>query len=417
MSRQTARLIAWALYDFASSAYSSIILTFVFATYFVQRVAPDRTDGAAMWGFAMGTAGLLVALGGPFFGTLADRGGGRRFWLGFFSLICVISTALMWFVLPNPHHLWTALLLAFTGSAAVEFAFIFYNAMLPELSEPEYVGRWSGWGWAMGYIGSVISLGLCLLLFIGRFALFSGLDHGTEQDVRATFLLCAVWYALFAIPIFFWIPPAKTGSVSCENLFKSSLQELLTTFHQIRSYAHIFRFLIARMIFNDGLMTLFAFGGVYAAAVFDMHEEKILYFGISLNVTAGIGAASFAWLDDRLGGKWTIIIALFGLIATGTAALLAQVESHFWIAALLLGLFVGPAQASSRSYMARVTPEHLRNQMFGFFALSSRVTAFLGPMLLGWLTYLTDSMRAGMAGIIALLAIGLILMFNVKRDK
>ncbi|MCE5317086.1 MAG: MFS transporter [Parachlamydia sp.] len=409
------RLISWALYDFASSAYSTIILTFIFATYFVKRVAPDATEGAAVWGFAMGFSGLIVAIGGPFLGSLADQGGGRKRWLGLFSILCALSALFMWFILPSPTYMWPALILATIGSASIEFAYIFYNAMLPELCTPQNVGRWSGWGWAMGYVGGVIALILCLVLFIGRFALFS-LDQVTGQEERATFLLCAIWYVLFAIPIFLYIPSTEATKPINTSLFKNTLQQLASTFRQIRSYANLFRFLIARMLFNDALLTLFAFGGVYAASVFNMSEERILYFGVSLNITAGLGAASFALLDDRIGGKQTIMIALIGLIFTGTAALLAQTEAHFWIAGLLLGLFVGPAQASSRSYMARKAPVHLRNEMFGFFALSARVTAFLGPMLLGWLTYLTASMRIGMASIIALLVIGFVLMILVEKD-
>lgn len=409
------RLFAWALYDFASSSYSSIILTFIFATYFVKSVAPDATNGAADWGFAMGLSGLIVAIGGPFLGTLADQGGGRKRWLGLFTILTALSAFFMWFILPKAACVWPALALATIGSASIEFAYIFYNAMLPELCTPQTVGRWSGWGWAMGYVGGVIALLLCLILFIGRFALIP-LDQATGQEERATFIFCSVWYALFAIPIFLFIPPSQKTTPISAALFKNTILQLASTFRQIRSYANIFRFLIARMVFNDALLTLFAFGGVYAASLFNMSEERILYFGLSLNITAGLGAASFALLDDRIGGKQTILIALIGLILTGTAALLAQTEAHFWIAGMLLGLFVGPAQASSRSYLARLAPEHLRNEMFGFFALSARVTAFFGPMLLGWLTYLTASMRLGMASVIGLLVVGLLLMVPVEKD-
>lgn len=409
------RLFAWALYDFASSSYSTIILTFIFATYFVKRVAPDATDGAAAWGFAMGLSGLFVAIGGPFLGTLADQGGRRKRWFGFFTLLTCLSALFMWFILPSPSCAWLALALAALGSASIEFAYIFYNAMLPELSTPQTVGRWSGWGWAMGYVGGVIALLLCLLLFIGRFALFP-LDQTTGQEERATFVLCGVWYAIFAIPIFLFIPSSATYKPINGALFENTLLQLASTFRQIHSYANLFRFLVARMLFNDALLTLFAFGGVYAASVFNMSEERILYFGLTLNITAGVGAAFFAFIDDRIGGKRTTLIALAGLILTGTGALLARTEAHFWAAGMLLGLFVGPAQASSRSYMARMAPERLRNEMFGFFALSARVTAFFGPMLLGWLTYLTASMRLGMASVIALLGIGLGLMLKVQND-
>lgn len=412
------RLIAWALYDFASGPFSSIILTFVFATYFVEKVAANRTEGAAVWGIAMGVSGLAVAIAGPFFGTLADQGGTRKRWLAAFTLLCMACTTLLWFIFPDQRYTLPALILAATGAAAIEFAYIFYNAMLPELAGPQNVGRWSGWGWGAGYVGGVITLVISLLLFIGPNALFSTLDRTTGQEVRATFLLTAAWYALFAIPLFIIVPsPVSAPAENTKNLFRASFKQLVSTFKQLRSFSNIFRFLIARMIFNDALLTLFAFGGVYAAAVFDMSEQKILIFGILLNVTAGIGAVSFAWLDDHLGGRTIIILALIGLIVTGSVALLAQHEWLFWAAGLVLGLFVGPAQASSRSYMARVTPEHMRNEMFGFFALSAKVTAFFGPMLLGWLTLWMGSMRVGMSAIIFLLIVGLILMLQVEPDK
>lgn len=409
MNKQTRSLIAWSLYDFANSSFSTIILTFVYATYFVQRVAANPIEGASLWGLAMGLSGLSVAIGGPFLGTVADRGGGRKKWLALFSALCLLATLLMWFILPQPRYTFAALLLAGIGAAAVEFAFIFYNAMLPELAPPASLGRWSGWGWASGYVGGLLALGLCLLLFIGPSALVSGLDASRAQEVRATFLLTAAWYGLFILPLFIVLPDPKK-----KNLLKESFVD---TFSAIRSHGNIVRFLVARMFFNDALMTLFAFGGVYAAATFNMSEQKILYFGLSLNVTAGIGAACFAWIDDWLGSKWTINFSLVGLILLGTLALLAQSETQFWIAALLLGLFVGPAQASSRSYMARVTPPHLRNQMFGFFALSARVTQFIGPLVLGGLTYWTGSIRLGMAGIIALLLVGFLLMLRVKSNN
>jgi UMF1 family MFS transporter len=179
----------------------------------------------------------------------------------------------------------------------------------------------------------------------------------------------------------------------------------------------LFRFFIARIFFIDALVTLFAFGGIYAAATFEMPEQDILLFGITLNISAGVGAAVFALVDDYLGGKKMILFSLLCLIVLGTGALLAQTERQFWIIATMIGIFVGPIQASSRSYLARVVPKPLMSQMFGFFAFSGKATAFLGPLLVGWMTYLTANDRLGLSVVVVFLIIGLCLMMTVRSDK
>lgn len=411
-------LIAWALYDLANSAHAAIIQTFVFAAYFVSHVAANKAEGVALWGLALGISGLFVAFGGPVFGAIADQGGGRKKGLASFTAICIGSIALMWFVKPSSAYTGLALVLTGIAAASSDFAYIFYNAMLPELASPGQVGRWSGWGWAAGYLGGMVSLILCLFAFVNGPSTWLPLDRSTAQEVRVSFLFVAIWFIIFSFPIFLLTPPdeiqkKKTMMALAEDAFL----QLKQSFRHIHTYRNIFRFLVARMIFTDALVTLFAFGGVYAAAQFNMEERAILVFGIALNISAGIGAVLFAFYDDLYGGKTMILASLIGLIATGTMAVLARSSPVFWIWGIALGLFVGPAQASSRSYMARMAPAELRNQMFGFFALSAKVTAFLGPICVSWLTYLTGSLRAGMSTIIFFLLVGFLLMLTVKSDK
>lgn len=402
-------LVAWSFYDWANSSFTTIIQTFIFATYFVSRVAPQKEQGVTDWGLAVGLSGLVVALVGPILGALADKGGHRKGWLAFFTLIVFLSIALMWFVRPRPQDQLLALLLIGISTAAAEFSYIFYNAMLPELTTPDHLGRWSGWGWAMGYVGGVIVLLLSLFLFIQP-----AIPDPEASHIRATFLFSALWYFVFALPIFFFTPELRTQST---QTFGQALQAMRTSFIEIKAYKTLFHFLIARMIYTDALITLFAFGGIYAAAQFGMSETEVLYFGISLNVFAGIGALGFAFLDDKVGGKTVILSALIGLILFGSLALLAPTRSQFWMFGLLMGMFVGPAQASSRSYLARLTPPSMRNQMFGFFALSSKLTAFLGPLSVSTVTYLTGSLPLGMSTIMAFLTLGFFLMLKVPSDK
>jgi UMF1 family MFS transporter len=280
------------------------------------------------------------------------------------------------------------------------------------------MGRWSGWAWGLGYAGGLACLVLALFVFVDVKNPPFGLDKTMAEHVRATFLMVAVWYALFSLPLFgFSRDRPKTG-VKLAEAAKSGWQQLKTSIANVRKYKYIVRFLIARMIFIDALATVFAFGGIYAAGTFDFSEREVLIFGIGLNVTAGLGAAVFAWLDDKLGSRATMLLSLIGLIITTTGVLIVKELTWFWIFGLVLGIFVGPVQAASRTYMARVSPPNLENQMFGLMALSGKVTSFIGPLLVGWLTYFADSQRIGMSVIVALFLIGFTLLYFVpEADK
>ena len=228
-------------------------------------------------------------------------------------------------------------------------------------------------------------------------------------------LLAAAWYAVFALPLFWKTPdigPQKPIAVA----FRDGLRQLRDTFLSLRRYRRIVRFLIARLIYIDGLGTLFVFGGVYAAGTFAMDEKEILAFGIAINATAGLGALGFAWVDDWIGGKRTVMLSLIALMVFGSALLLIKSQLLFWVLALSLGLFVGPVQAASRSFMARISPAEIRNEAFGFYAFSGKATSFVGALLVGWLTRYSESQRIGMSVIIVLFMIGFLLMMRVPSD-
>jgi UMF1 family MFS transporter len=317
-------LLSWALYDWASSAFSVVISTFVFAAFFVEVVAENPTKGMAEWGFITGLAGLAIAIGGPILGAIADHCGLRKVWIAILSAICIIATAFMWNIKPSHDYIGLALVLVFVATTATEWAYVFYNAMLPDLAAPAYVGRWSGWGWGMGYIGGMVALVLSLLAFIDSSHPWFNLDRASDADVRATFILTAVWYLVFSIPLFIYTPSSKWTGVPVKEAIKRGFNDIRVSVTNLKQYGAIFRFFIARMFYTDGLITLFTFGGVYAAATFNMPQQDILLFGISLNITAGIGAALFAIWDDRYGGKKMIIISLLCLIVVGSLALLAE---------------------------------------------------------------------------------------------
>lgn len=413
----TRGLAAWALYDWGGSAFATIVQTFVFAAYFTRAVAEDESVGSMLWGNALGIAGLLVAVAGPILGAVADQSGRRKPWVLAFTLLCVAATALLWFVRPAPDYLWLALALLAVGTMSEEIAVIFYNAMLPQLVPQSHIGRWSGWGWSAGYVGGLLCLVVALLAFVEADHPWFPLERESAEHVRATFLLAAGWYLVFALPLFLFTPDTPRTGKPARAAVRDGLRQLRETIVHIRRYRTIVHFLTARMIYIDGLATLFAFGGVYAAGTFDMTESDVLLFGIALNVSAGLGAAGFAWVDDWIGSKRTILLSLVGLIVPGTLLLLVESQAWFWALGTLLGVFVGPVQAASRSFLARMAPAELRNELFGLYALSGKATAFVGPLLVGWLTFLFDSQRIGMSVIIGLFLLGLLLMLTVPEPS
>lgn len=412
-TESTIGLFSWAMYDWANSAFFAVIQTFVFATYFMSSVAQNDTLGSTQWGNTIGAAGIVIALTAPFIGAIADQLGRRKPWIAFFSLLCIVATAGLWFVAPSQQFITLALVLVFLGTIGSEFAIIFYNAMLPDLASEERMGRWSGWAWGLGYAGGLVCLVIALFVFVDVENPPFGLSTDGAEHVRATFVLVAIWYALFSIPMFSFTSDRPSTGTKLMDAAKSGWNQLKTSIKNVRQYRHIVRFLIARMVFIDALATIFAFGGIYAAGTFDFAERDVLIFGIGLNVTAGIGAAIFAWLDDLFGSRRTMLVSLVGLIITTSGVLLVTEVTWFWVFGLVLGIFVGPVQAASRTYMARVSPPNLENQMFGLMALSGKVTAFMGPLLVGWLTFFADSQRIGMSVIVLLLILGFVLLYLV----
>ena len=408
---------SWALYDFANSAFTTLIVTFIYATYFTKGVAANEVEGTAQWSLAVTITALAVALLSPYLGAIADRGGYRRRFLLVCTVVCIGGTVLLFF--PGEGEVLFALVVFTIANIAFEMAMVFYNAYLPDLATQDQIGRISGYGWALGYVGGLLCMVVGLFAFVQTDAPLFGFSTDDGENVRATNLLVAAWFAVFGLPMFLWVKdrPApkrpRSGSV-----IRQANRQFVDTFNELRSrYRQIFRLLVARLIYNDGLITIFAFGGIYAQGTFGFTIEEIFVFGIVLNVAAGLGAFAFGFLDDRLGGKTTILISLVGLFFAALLAVLTPSRLGFWIAAIIVGLLAGPNQSASRSLMGRFVPAAKENEFYGFFAFSGKATAFLGPFLLGRFTALFESQRAGVATVLLFFLLGGLLLLAVNEKE
>ena len=409
-------VLAWATYDFANSAFSSLVLTFIFSTYFAKAIAPNEIAGTALWSRGLTISGLTVALLSPFMGALADRGGYRKTFLLILTAVAVIGTTVLYTVMPG--QIMKALIWFIIANIGVEMGMVFYNAFLPDIAPPQHIGRVSGYGWSFGYVGGLLAMLIAMIGLVQPDQPWFGFSKENGENIRATNLLVAAWCAVFSIPIFVWVREKKTASVErIGELFASTWQQLKATAVEIRRYRQIVRLLIAHIFYNDALLTIFSFGGIYAAGTFGFTFDEILIFGIVLNITAGLGAFALGFLDDKIGGKRTIQITNIAFIFSTLLAVFAPNKLLFWIAGIIVGTFSGPNQAASRSLMGRFVPPNKENEFFGLYAFSGKATAFLGPLLLGILTETFQSQRVGISVVAGFFVIGALILRLVDEEE
>ncbi|GIL40562.1 MFS transporter [Rhodospirillales bacterium TMPK1] len=409
-------MLAWCLYDVGLAAFNTVIVTFVFPVYFAKAIWGDETSGSAAWGFAMGAAGIAVAILSPVVGAIADQQRRVKPFLIFFGSIVAAASAGLWFALPDRSNAIWVLLVVGASAVAFELAFLFYNALLPRLAPPAKLGRLSGWGWSCAYLGGIACLALALVGFVQPQQAWFGLSHDKAEHIRATTLLVAAWYLVFTLPLLLILREGKPA-LSIGAAARKGMARLRATLREARSEPNLWRFLLASALYRDGLATVFAMGGLYAAGTFGMAFDKVVLLAIGLNIAAGIGAILFAWLDDFLGSKPTVRLSLIGLIATGVPLLLVEDTTMFVVFALALSLFVGPTQAASRSLLVRLSPPERTAELFGLYGLTGRAFTFLGPFSFSLATTATGSQRVGMSVVVAFFVLGWALLETVRVQR
>jgi MFS transporter, UMF1 family len=443
----TRALAGWVLFDWATQPFYTLVVTFLFAPYFVNGFMTDPARGASLWAYATGISELIAALLAPVLGAVADVSQRRKPWIAAFSVLLIAGLWGLWFAIPGHAGLVLFVLFSFgLATIGAELATVFNNSMMVSLVSGKRLGTLSGFGWATGYVGGLLSLALVAGFLVtdpdtGK-TLFGlpplvPVDTATREGDRLVGPFSALWYLVFVLPLFLFTPDGR-GEPARAHAVKAGLKQLLRSFKDlVRDHAQVAWFLLARMIYVDGLGAVFAFGGIYAAFVFGWGATELGLFGIVLTIAGTIGALAGGPLDDRVGSKAVIVGALLLFIAGAIAVLsvdpthilfvvpveakapgsapFSSVGEQVYLAfAILIGFASGPIQSSSRTLLARMCPPGKTTEFFGFFSFSGKATAFAAPLAIGVVTQMTGSQRLGIGTSLFFLIGGLLLLLRVR---
>ena len=411
--------MAWSLWDWGSAGYAQITLTFVFSVYLTDGVGGGRPEASALLGLSIGLAGLVIAVLAPVIGQRADAAGRRKLSTGVWSGLTVLTMVAMFWVYNDYSYLIFGLVLLALASVFFELAQVSYFAMLVQVSTPANMGRVSGFGWAMGYFGGIV---LLLLVYVGLISGDGGLlgvPTGDGLNIRVVELVAAIWFVGFALPMFFAVPelpadPTRPPRLGVIGSYRKLVADLRTMY---RSAPHTLWFLLASALYRDGLNGVFTLGGVLAVTVYGFTAGDVLLFGVAANVISGVGALVGGQVEDRIGPKPVILGSLLGMLVAVLVLLFVEGPLMFWIFGLFLTLFVGPAQSSSRTFLARLAAPGKEGELFGFYATTGRAVSFLSPLLFGAFVALFDSQRAGIVGILLVLVVGTAALWRVRPPR
>ncbi|MCJ2876966.1 MFS transporter [Rhizobium pusense] len=435
----------WVMFDWAAQPFFTVVTTFVFGPYFVARLTDDPIAAQATWSNVATVSSIIIALFSPILGSIADQSGARKPWIAFFAVIKIVSLCLLWYAAPGSPVILPVICMIL-ASIAAEFSIVFNDSMMPRLTNPQNVGRISNLAWGLGYLGGMVVLIAVVTLLaanpktgltlVGITPLF-GLDPASGQDARITGPIAALWYLIFILPMFLLTPDSNKG-LPFGAAIHSGLRELKTTLRELRHRPMLLRFLIARMLYQDGVNGVVILGGAFAAGMFGWETIETGLFGILLNVVAIVGCFAAGRVDQTLGSRNTVLISLvllllatigivstekgstlFGLLQLSTddndSFFATTAEKAYLLYGVLIGLAFGPVQASSRSYLARNISVAEAGRYFGIYALSGRATSFMATLSFSIATTLSGSAHIGMATLIVFLGAGFLMLLRVPE--
>ena len=432
------------LFEWGRNPYVLVITVYVYATYFARDIVGDPVRGQALWAAIQGYAGLVVAVAAPFLGAIADAGGRRKPWVGFFAVLLMLCTAGLWFGRPGGEGMGLVGIGALIALAnlAYDGSLVFHGAMLPSLVPQAQIGRWSGLGYALGNLAGIVLLVFVLVfIYLPAQPLF-GLVRAAHEHERISGPLCALWFAVFSLPFFLWTPDRRSAGLPVGEAVRRGLASVAGTVRSLHRYRNVAAYLAARMIYNDALNVMLAFGGVYASGVFHWGAIESAAYGIILSVFAALGGWLGGRLADRIGTKRALQFSIGGTMlaavlslgfapdhlffvfpyvpGTRVAALplFGTAPELFYIATVMgIAVCLVATYANSRAMMARIAPEPRMTEFFGLYALSGEATAFVAPLAVAYATTASGSQQWGMAVIVAFLAVGFVGLRFVREER
>ncbi|MBA4405664.1 MFS transporter [bacterium] len=421
-SSEKSNVFIWTLFDFANTSYSIVVVTFLYAVYFKQTVVGGRSVGDFYWSIGTSVSMLITALISPVLGAIADYSAGKKRFLLFFTLVCIISTCLLYFV--NQGDIFLGLTLFILANVGFEAGLVFYDSFLPEITAPKNFGRVSGYGFAMGYLGSLSTLAL----------VYPFINSGM---IKETFPVSALVFFVFAIPLFIFIKDNRKKVVKDKSFVKIGISRVFNTISHLKNYKNLSLFLLAFFFYIEGVNTVIYFSGNYASTTLHFTMEELIVFFLIVQTTAILGSLAFGLLADSFGQKKSLVLSLVIWIVTIIFAFASsdkngfviqhlsklfnvEIDSasrmSFYLVGLLAGSVMGATQSTSRSLMSRLTPYDRKTEFFGFYSLFGKSSAILGPLVFGYVSYITGEQRFAMLTISIFFVIGLGILSFVNDE-
>ncbi len=396
------KIFIWSLFDFANTSFSIVVVTFLYAVYFKKTVMNGAPLGDFYWSLGTGIAMIVTAIISPVLGAIADYSTGKKRFLLFFTIQCIIFTSLLFTI--GPGDVFLGLLFFILANIGFEAGLVFYDAFLPEITTAKNYGRVSGYGFAMGYLGS-----LATLLVIYPFV--------QSGNIKITFLIASVFFLLFAAPLFIFLKETRQKNTAKESFFLIGFTRVLSTFKHLKSHKNLALFLLAYFFYIEGVNTIIFFSGNYASTTLHFNETDLLIFFASVQTTAIVGSVLLGILADSLGQKKTIIITLAVWIVTVIFAFYTTTKFNFYIVGFLAGAAMGSCQSTSRSLMSKLTPPDRKTEFFGFYSFFGKSSAVIGPFVFGIISYKTGSQQLAILSTLFFFITGLFILFFVEDPK
>lgn len=400
--KNKSKIFVWTLFDFANTSFSIVVVTFVYAVYFKKTVAQNLPIGDLYWSISTSIAMIITAIISPVLGAIADYSTGKKRFLLFFTVLCLAATTLLFFV--KEGMIFWGIFLFVIANIGFEAGLVFYDSFLPEITQPKNFGRVSGYGFAMGYLGSLATLAI----------IYPIIKNGLTQE---TFPITSLFFLIFSLPIFLFLKDQRKTVERNESYLKIGLDRVWSTLSNLKYYKNLVLFLLAYFFYIEGVNTVIFFSGNYASTTLGFSAQELIIFFLTVQTTAIFGSILLGILADSIGQKKTIVITLFLWLITIALAYFITDKTGFYVVGLLAGAAMGSSQSTSRSLMSKLTPPEKKTEFFGFYSFFGKSSAVVGPLVFGLVSYITKSQRFAIISIGFFFVVGLLILTKVRDPK